>query len=476
MKKNALRKLFSFASACVIGLTAAGINSFAAGNGGTVKENDKVRIVKDEYGEFIFIDAPCPKQSAENGILSTQKKYADPSGDDFLERCRGQQWGYHHLTDYPTLTRLGSANTPKIIYDNLYKACADLWNNPNTIQSTTDPDYDCQIILTTEPVDIDWSKATDSDIDKIGSEVNRIYFMFRHDNAPFYFIGTAIIGRADGTLSVVLKDANYLNGATRASLQKAVKDYVKSTEQLVVNDYTRTDYQNAFELYKSVMNRMSYDHESVGTDKATAYNIIGGIVGKDNKDEGAANRLGLCEGYSRIFSLLLNYHGIDNIYVTGNAISKNRSEGHAWNMLKLDDGNYYFADATWDDDDTSSNETSTTYFAKGTETFNKNHELDSYSGSIAQPSRFDYLYSVPTVPTGNFLPSGDYRSTNCRLVDYNKDQQVNDLDLRTVQGLIASSGITDTQLGCFDLTKDSKMNNRDLKALQKIIEGYKNNS
>jgi hypothetical protein len=38
---------------------------------------------------------------------------------------------------------------------------------------------------------------------------------------------------------------------------------------------------------------------------------------------------------------LLNFSGVENMYVIG--------DSHAWNLVKLDDGKWYWCDPTWDD-------------------------------------------------------------------------------------------------------------------------------
>jgi transglutaminase/protease-like cytokinesis protein 3 len=89
---------------------------------------------------------------------------------------------------------------------------------------------------------------------------------------------------------------------------------------------------------------MEYAYEADGStpeNDAWAHNILGVFEKKT----------GVCEAYSKTFQLLLNYCGVDNIYVTGYA-----TEPHAWNLAKMDDGSWYWFDLTWDDkSDTNSN-------------------------------------------------------------------------------------------------------------------------
>ena len=57
------------------------------------------------------------------------------------------------------------------------------------------------------------------------------------------------------------------------------------------------------------------------------------------------NNSGVCESYTEVFSLLLNFLEIENIRVTG----LGNGGGHAWNLVRLDDGNWYWFDPTWGD-------------------------------------------------------------------------------------------------------------------------------
>lgn len=54
----------------------------------------------------------------------------------------------------------------------------------------------------------------------------------------------------------------------------------------------------------------------------------------------------LCEGFAKAFSYLCNRAGIENIIVTGYT-----DVDHMWNMVKMDDGNWYHVDCTWDKPD-----------------------------------------------------------------------------------------------------------------------------
>ena len=63
-----------------------------------------------------------------------------------------------------------------------------------------------------------------------------------------------------------------------------------------------------------------------------------------NADGVLVKGFGVCDSYSRAYSLLLTRVGIENKRLTG----KCGTEGHAWNLVKID-GQWYHVDCTWDD-------------------------------------------------------------------------------------------------------------------------------
>ena len=84
---------------------------------------------------------------------------------------------------------------------------------------------------------------------------------------------------------------------------------------------------------------------------------------------------------------------VENTIVIGTGTnSKNETENHAWNYVKLD-GKWYAIDVTWDDPVITgggklTNKARYEYFLKGSQTMNKNHVP---SGKFTQDGRiFEY--------------------------------------------------------------------------------------
>ena len=98
------------------------------------------------------------------------------------------------------------------------------------------------------------------------------------------------------------------------------------------------------------------------------YDIYGALVSKRC----------VCEGYAKAFQYLMNEIGIENTIVIGvGTNSKNQTENHAWNYVKLN-SRWYAVDVTWDDPIITgggklTNKARYEYFLKGSNKMNENH-------------------------------------------------------------------------------------------------------
>lgn len=102
----------------------------------------------------------------------------------------------------------------------------------------------------------------------------------------------------------------------------------------------------------------------------------------------------VCEGYAKLLEILLNYRGVENYIVTGLAGSGSSRGGHAWNLVRLDDGNWYWFDGTWGDAEPTNYTLYARYFCA----------LDSVLLSTHSP------YSTEASAGGTVVPSLPKRS------------------------------------------------------------------
>lgn len=106
------------------------------------------------------------------------------------------------------------------------------------------------------------------------------------------------------------------------------------------------------------------------------------------------NRKTVCDGYAHAARLLLARLGVECRYVEGTATSDGQTQGHAWNIVKID-GGYHHMDITWDDgdhkddNDQDINVVSYTYFLLGDEEIAFDHTIDN---KAALPACSNYNY------------------------------------------------------------------------------------
>ena len=133
--------------------------------------------------------------------------------------------------------------------------------------------------------------------------------------------------------------------AYNALLYEAVSLYHSMVED------EESAYLIALAYHDLIISAVDYAYQDDGItpeEGAWAHSAIGVFLGMDV----------VCEGYAKAFQLLLNVSGVENVFVVGIA-----GGPHAWNLVRLDDGAWYWFDLTWDDNDAAFNDVSYHYFA-----------------------------------------------------------------------------------------------------------------
>ena len=177
-----------------------------------------------------------------------------------------------------------------------------------------------------------FAKVNYADVGLTADEAIAVWCAYRIDR-PLYYWMSGNIFYNDEELHLACEDV-YAEASVRASLNAKIYSGVESYVKMA---YSNTDYNMALAFHDLIILAIDYAYEVDGVtpeDDAWAHNVIGVF------DNGA----GVCEAYAKTFQLLLNYCDIENIVVSGWA-----NEAHAWNLVKLDDGEWYWCDLTWDD-------------------------------------------------------------------------------------------------------------------------------
>ena len=193
------------------------------------------------------------------------------------------------------------------------------------------------------------------------------YFMFRNDNPQYFWLSNMVVYSTNG-LIVLTYDA-YRDGTARNA---AFKEILDTMEQVYTAGIEEGDsrYQKVLKIHDALIADIEYSEDMY---EETAHSIAGAMT---------SARSAVCEGYAKVMQLMMNYYDICNIYVTGAA-----GEPHAWNMVQMGDGQYYWLDATWDDQEQYILQHE--YFLVGNENFT-DHTADGPWGVGT-----DFLYELP---------------------------------------------------------------------------------
>ena len=186
---------------------------------------------------------------------------------------------------------------------------------------------------------------------------------------------------------------------TTSQQETQLNSYIKTTilPQLALGG--KSTYQKVQAIYNWITKNVRYDYAHLNDStyklQYTAY-------------AAAINKTAVCQGYANLFYRLANDAGIDCRIITGTADGGNGVWGpHAWNIVKMDDGNYYCLDATWDE-----GRSSYSYFLKGTAAFNKDHLVDTgekatYFWSQYPVSNTDFAPDAPAIPAAPRVTIGN---------------------------------------------------------------------
>ena len=175
----------------------------------------------------------------------------------------------------------------------------------------------------------------------------------------------------------VLFTPSYRNSTVEAQ-QLTIELNNKINEIVSYANNFNTEYEKELYIHNYICENTVYDE---------ALSQEGGDSAYDSLINGKA----ICEGYSRAVQILLDAVDIDNYLVVGDSESNGEIEPHMWNVVEIDNLNYYL-DATWDD---SGADDTTVYFY-----FNVNDKMISKDHFNIEPannnctSDIAYYYEV----------------------------------------------------------------------------------
>lgn len=101
----------------------------------------------------------------------------------------------------------------------------------------------------------------------------------------------------------------------------------------------------------------------------------------------------VCEGYAKAFKILCDRAGIPSVIVAGHGVTRMtgpEGENHMWNYVRMEDGQWYAVDVTWDD---QKDQICRDFFLVG-------------SSTVSTPAFGSASFESSHIPNGDFSRSG----------------------------------------------------------------------
>ncbi len=331
---------------------------------------------------FIMLLCVCLPDTQISALAVTKsRKYRDISANNVTVDYVSSDIEYKKTYSYISYSQVLTSNNGNYGYTDLAlrsngKGRQQLYNNMllfcNGFESRSDDvqEVDGKYII---------SDYLLSDFGLNDNEAVETWIVFRNDNPNFYWLANSItISTENESIRMYLQIyPEYSDGDVRAQytqqLKTALEEYVSITNGM------ETSLEKAFAIHNKLCAEISYATDTDGnpSTETWAHNIIGVFI----------NKSAVCEGYAKAYQLVLNILGIKNVYVTGVA----GGVPHSWNMIQLDDGYWYWVDATWNDS-VADGTYSSRYFLLGNTEF-----LTEHIYSLPTDAGVNFLYALPAV-------------------------------------------------------------------------------
>ncbi len=171
--------------------------------------------------------------------------------------------------------------------------------------------------------------------------LEKIFFAVTNDNPLIYYLNQSVYSYATDQFGHIALCPQYFWGSTkvREYNKKIEKEIIELINQLQL--FECSDYEKEKKIHDWMCLNISYDYDGSDVNNPLrvieSHNVIGVF----------ARRKAQCEGIAKAVKVLLNALDMKCIVVTGEATSKETTELHAWNIVKINNVPYQL-DVTWD--------------------------------------------------------------------------------------------------------------------------------
>lgn len=269
---------------------------------------------------------------------------------------------------YADLAKRSSAESRQALYSQILAACEALCQSNADVEPT---------VFVTSDGNLSCYVFGEFSLEELGltiSEAIQTWATFKNDHPEYYWFSNQCL-YSDVSLYALIYD-EYVSADVRAQkdelIESKLSDYVAAAED------KPTLLEKALAVHDLICESAEYAVDDMMA--TSAHNILGII------EDGKA----VCEGYAKLYQLVLNRLGIENIYVTGVA-GTSSWENHAWNMVKLDDGQWHTVDTTWDDTSVDGKFV-WRYFGMAKNAFAQTHVINTPDSALGDQY---FLYDLP---------------------------------------------------------------------------------
>lgn len=170
------------------------------------------------------------------------------------------------------------------------------------------------------------------------AQVEKVRTIFAYANPQYYFLNGNLLMPNSESCAIRIYDA-FADGSSRAAATRKVLARLEELQARIIDN--GNVYETEAQIHELLCNELTYmEDENVLSDKTDPYytqTVYGALT------TGAT----VCAGYTKLYSMLCNYFGIDCISIT-HYDSENQNNNHSWNQVRYGD-HWYIVDVTWDD-------------------------------------------------------------------------------------------------------------------------------
>lgn len=279
-------------------------------------------------------------------------------------------------------------------------------------------------------------------------EMVETYFIFRNDNPQFFWSDNMVVYSSDYLM--LLSYGDYEQAADRKDALNEIIDTQKNVYQSGITS-TDSKYKKVLKIHDALIKDVEYDENAYSGEEAEISHSIAGAM--------TSAKTAVCEGYAKVMQLMMNCYDVENMYVTGIA----NGGGHAWNMVRMNDGKYYWLDATWDDQEYEDFQHS--YFLVG------NSNFEDHTVNLPTDEGGDFLYELPKANDTDYEYTDDEKDEVVK-GDVTGDGKVDIQDLRTVLRVVCDKEtLNETKLLAADVTGDGEVDIQDLRMILRYVCG-----